>query len=76
MCDRPHEVSYRGRLYVRPIGRGIILDDAEDRPHLDEWIERALHESGALGDVDIRLGGGDVAHPVTITLRIERGPSP
>lgn len=35
---------YEGPVYVRPIGRGIVLDDERSEPHLDEWIETWLIE--------------------------------
>lgn len=35
---------YEGPVYVRPIGRGIVLDYERDEPHLDEWIETWLIE--------------------------------
>lgn len=35
---------YEGPVYVRPIGRGIVLDDERAEPHLDEWIETWLSE--------------------------------
>ena len=72
MGDTGHEASYTGALYVRPVGRGIVLEDDEAQPHLDEWIEQALHDAGVLGDEDAWLGGGRTTTPVTLTSRIER----
>jgi hypothetical protein len=37
-------LAYEGPVYVRPIGRGIVLDDGRDEPHLDDWIETWLIE--------------------------------
>lgn len=71
MSDTPHEASYTGALYVRPVGRGIVLEDDEARPHVDEWIEKELHDVGVLGDDDAWLGGGRTTAPVTLTIRIE-----
>jgi hypothetical protein len=39
-------LSYDGDLYVRPVGRGIVLEDEPGKPHLDEWIETWLAEIG------------------------------
>jgi hypothetical protein len=36
---------YEGSIYVRPIGRGIVLRDKLGEPHLDEWIEAWLRKS-------------------------------
>ena len=36
---------YDGSVYVRPVGRGIVLEDELDKPHLDEWIEAWLMKS-------------------------------
>jgi uncharacterized phage-associated protein len=36
---------YEGSVYVRPIGRGIVLEDEPGEPHLDEWIEAWLTKS-------------------------------
>jgi hypothetical protein len=51
---------YEGPVYVRPIGRGIILDDERSEPHLDEWIETWLveitsHRSVSGGEFQARL---------------------
>lgn len=40
------QLSYDGVLYVRPIGRGIVLEDEPGKPHLDDWIETWLAEIG------------------------------
>lgn len=39
------QLSYDGELDVRPVGRGIVLEDEPGKPHLDEWIETWLAES-------------------------------
>jgi hypothetical protein len=69
-----HETSYSGRLYVRPVYRGIALEDAEGRPDLEEWIERALRDAGVLsGD---EWHSGRVTAPVELRLRIEPPAAP
>ncbi len=45
MAAQPQPLSYDGKVYVRPIGRGIVLEDEPGEPHLDEWIERWLVQS-------------------------------
>jgi hypothetical protein len=72
MSDTTHEARYTGALYVRPVGRGIVLEDDEARPHVDEWIEQALHDAGVLGDGDGWLGSGRSTPPVTLTIRVTR----
>jgi hypothetical protein len=47
---------YDGPVYVRPIGRGIVLNDERVEPHLDEWIETWLIEVASHSSV--RGGGG------------------
>lgn len=47
---------YEGPVYVRPIGRGIVLDDERAEPHLDEWIETWLSEVASHSSV---RGGGE-----------------
>jgi hypothetical protein len=66
-----HVASYTGSLYVRPVGRGIVLEGVENRPHLDEWLERALLHAGVLRDGDEWTGGGRTTEPLTITVTIE-----
>jgi len=39
MASQPQRLDYEGEIYVRPIGRGIVLDDEPGEPYLDEWIE-------------------------------------
>lgn len=53
-------LTYEGPVYIRPIGRGIVLDDERDEPHLDEWIETwlieiASHRSVSGGEFRARL---------------------
>jgi len=72
MSHTAHEARYTGALYVRPVGRGIVLEDDEARPHVDEWIEKALHDAGVLGDDDAWLRGGRTTAPVTLIIHIER----
>lgn len=36
------DIDYEGRIYVRPVGRGVTLNDAQGEPHLDELIEDAV----------------------------------
>lgn len=72
MAEHVHATSYTGRLYVRPVGRGIVLEDAEEGPHLDEWVERALVDAGVLQEGDGWTGGGRTTEPVTLKLTIER----
>lgn len=36
------DLDYEGRIYVRPIGRGVMLRDLEGEPQLDELIEDAV----------------------------------
>ncbi len=38
-------LTYEGSIYVRPIGRGIVLEYEPDKPHLDEWVEAWLMKS-------------------------------
>ena len=33
---------YEGEVYVRPVGRGIALEDHPDRAYLADWIETWL----------------------------------
>jgi len=75
MANQAHERSYVGPLYVRPVGRGIVLDGVQDRPHLDEWVEQALVDAGVLREGDAWTGGGRTTEPVKLTLRIERSPT-
>jgi hypothetical protein len=47
MTSQRQRLSYEGEIYVRPIGRGIILDDEPGEPYLDDWIETWLTEDGS-----------------------------
>lgn len=40
-------MCYRGRCYVRPLGRGVVLSDLADEPHLDD----VLYD----GDYDVEI---------------------
>ncbi len=31
--------TYRGPIYNRPVGRGVVLEDLEGQPQLDEVLE-------------------------------------
>jgi hypothetical protein len=42
---RQDMLVYEGSIYVRPIGRGIVLEDEQGKPHLDEWVETWLMKS-------------------------------
>jgi hypothetical protein len=42
---RQNLLVYEGSIYVRPIGRGIVLEDEPGEPHLDDWIEAGLTKS-------------------------------
>lgn len=42
---RQDMLVYEGSICVRPIGRGIVLEDEPGEPHLDEWIEAWLAKS-------------------------------
>jgi hypothetical protein len=42
---RKNMLIYDGLVYVRPVGRGIVLEDELGKPHLDEWIEAWLMKS-------------------------------
>jgi hypothetical protein len=46
MTSRRQHLSYDGEIYVRPAGRGIVLEDEPGEPHLDDWIETWLAERG------------------------------
>ena len=39
------DFHYRGRIYVRPIGRGIVLEDRLGKPHLDDLLEEGEYEA-------------------------------
>ncbi len=44
--NRPaREFYYRGRIYVRPIGRGIVLEDRDGKPHLDDVLDEGEYEA-------------------------------
>ena len=39
------EFLSRGRIYVRPIGRGVVLEDLELKPHLDDVLDEGNYEA-------------------------------
>jgi hypothetical protein len=46
MSTKRPRLSYDGKIYVRPAGRGIVLEDEPGEPQLDDWIEIWLSEGG------------------------------
>jgi hypothetical protein len=36
------KLIYEGEVYVRPVGRGIVLEQEPRRPHLDDWVAEWL----------------------------------
>ncbi len=60
MKNADADIEYDGRIYVRPVGRGVTLLDPEGRPDLDEAIEEAVAKhygavSGWTGRARIRI---------------------
>jgi hypothetical protein len=58
MASADDKIVYEGDVYVRPIGRGIMLEDEHCRPCLHQWIEAWLaerHPGHALGGYPERL---------------------
>lgn len=58
MTAARNKIVYEGDVYVRPIGRGIVLEQEPGRPHLGEWIEAWLgdyHPGYVTGGCDERL---------------------
>jgi transcriptional regulator with XRE-family HTH domain len=44
-CGRqPDVLHYEGPVYVRPLGRGIVLVNEPSEPLLDDWMEAWLAE--------------------------------
>jgi hypothetical protein len=39
------DMLYKGRISVRPIGRGGVLQDLELTPHLDEVLREGAYEA-------------------------------
>lgn len=72
MAQISYRATYTGPLYVRPVGRGIILEGIDERPHIDEWLERALVEADLLDNEGMWTGGGRTTESVTLTLKIAR----
>jgi hypothetical protein len=40
MSDKQKPLTYEGRVYVRPVGRGIVLSDEPGEPQIEDWIGR------------------------------------
>lgn len=38
------ELLYRGKIYVRPLGRGVVLEDLELKPNVDEVLPDGDYE--------------------------------
>lgn len=78
LADEPgtHAVSYTGALHVRRAGSRLVLADTAGEPPVEEWVEHALHAAGVLDDADAASGTGRPTEPVTLTLLIERRPTP
>jgi hypothetical protein len=58
MRSNAHQLVYEGEVYVRPIGRGIVLEEEPSRQYLDDWIELWLerwHEGIVTGGCSERL---------------------
>jgi hypothetical protein len=58
MSDSQHALSYEGRVHVRPVGRGIVLEDEPGEPHIEDWITTLIAQHKpvtAAGGVDTRL---------------------
>jgi hypothetical protein len=60
MTNSRADIEYDGKIYVRPVGRGVTLLDPEGRPDLDEAIEEAVAKrygavSGWTGHARIRV---------------------
>ncbi len=53
MSSETNQLTYEGEVYVRPIGRGVVLEEHPDRAYLDDWIESWLEQWH-----DRILGGG------------------
>jgi hypothetical protein len=61
-------VVYEGDIYLRPVGRGVVLIDELFKPELDEWLEQWL-------DHDTGLIPANTAGRVRITVEYLGGPS-
>lgn len=47
--------TYEGTIYVRPVMRGVILEETElPEEYLDQWVERVV-PSGTYANVRITL---------------------
>ncbi|MGH3035355.1 MAG: hypothetical protein ACRDON_12495 [Gaiellaceae bacterium] len=54
------DIDYDGRIYVRPVGRGVTMIDLVGSPELDELIEEGVAElhgvvSGWTGRARVRV---------------------
>ncbi len=63
MTKPVHKTSYTRSIYVRPVGRGLILQDAEGQPHVEQWVEQALRDAGLLTEPDTWAAGGRTTEP-------------
>lgn len=71
MAGLPHTATYTGRLYVRPVGRGIMLEELEGNPHVDEWLESILATAGVLDAGDMWRGSGRTTQPLRLRVTVE-----
>jgi hypothetical protein len=39
MRSATNRLTYEGEVYVRPVGRGVVLEEHPDRAYLDDWLE-------------------------------------
>jgi hypothetical protein len=53
MSPTTNQLTYEGEVYVRPVGRGVVLEEHPDRAYLDDWIETWLEQWH-----DCIIGGG------------------
>lgn len=55
------------QVYIRPLGRGIVLDwdkERNEQIYLDEWLEAAVREYS--------LSGGSVLHNVRVSIEWDK----
>jgi hypothetical protein len=58
MRSTTNRLAYEGEVYLRPVGRGIVLEDDPDRASFDAWLETWLeqwHDGIATGGCSERL---------------------
>ena len=48
------EFHYQGKIYIRPLGRGICLEDCQPEDYLDEAIAR-IFTGSSMGDGDFQV---------------------